>query len=148
MKNQFAEEFAKLCQIKEQYVAARKVEDAVGKKAARDAMADLEESILAKGQTYSNLYRLYESAQERGNEYLDLEQCYDYRDEAALIASFREYGIETFTFSSRYSSAVESAWMFIQNGCTLKGMVEINSKSKKWEGEGYEKCPAYLFSVN
>ena len=148
MKNQFAEEFARFCQIKEQYLAAKEACDEVGMTAARTEMAALNDSIAAKGQTYRNLYSLYESVQERGNEHIDLCECHDYRDEAALIASFRELGIETFTFSSRYSSAVESAWMFIQNGCTLKGMVEINSNTKKWEGEGYEKCPAYLFSVN
>jgi len=148
MKNTFAEDFAKLCQIKNRYLEAKAANDEAEMAAARAALKVLDDSIDAMGQTYRGLYRLYESAQERGNEHLDLEQCYDYRDEAALIASFREYGIETFTFSSRYSSAVESAWMFIQNGCTLKGIVEINSKTKKWEGDGYEKCPAYLFSVN
>ena len=148
MKNTFAEDFAKLCQIKNRYLEAKSANDEAEMAAARAALKILDDSIDAMGQTYRNLYRLYESAQERGNEHIDLRECYDYRDEAALIASFREYGIETFTFSSRYSSAVESAWMFIQNGCTLKGMVEINSKTKKWEGDGYEKCPAYLFSVN
>lgn len=148
MKNTFAEDFAKLCQIKNRYLEAKAANDEAEMAAARAALKVLDDSIDAMGQTYRNLYRLYESAQERGNEHIDLSECYEYRDEAALIASFRKYGIETFTFSSRWSSAVESAWKFIQNGCTMKGMVEISSQNTTWDGEGYEKRPAYLFSVN
>lgn len=148
MKNQFAADYERLCQLKAQYKEAKAANDEAAMIEARNAKKAFDESIEKKAAAYQNLYSMYESARERGNEYIDLSECYDYRDEAALIASFREYGIETFTFSSRYSSAVESAWMFVQNGCTLKGIVEINSKYRKWEGDGYEKCAAYLFSVN
>lgn len=148
MKNQFAEEFARYSRIKEQYDAANKANDASGKKAAADAMVAFRQSISDKGQTYCDLYEKYEEAMERGNEYIDLSECYEYRDEAALISSFREHGIEKFTFSSGWSSAVESAWLFIQNGCTLVGMVEINSRFTSIDGDGFEKRHAYLFSVN
>lgn len=148
MKNTFAEDFARLCRIKNRYLEAKAANDETEMEAARAALKVLDNSIDAMGQTYRNLYRLFESAQERGNAHIDLCNPHDYRDEAALIASFREYGIETFTFSSRWSSAVESAWKFIQNGCTMIGMVEISSENTTWDGEGYEKCPAYLFSVN
>ena len=66
---------------------------------------------------------------------------------ATLIASFREYGVEAFTFSSGWSSATESAWAFLQNGCTLAGMVEINGKHKAFGSNEYEKRPAFLFRV-
>ena len=120
--------------------------------AAREALVQFEEMMSLKGQVYRDIYRMYENSLERCNDRLDLCETYDYEDEVALIASFRENGVEEFTFSSRWSSAVESAWKFIQNGCTLVGMIEINGRFKlrsyDMVCEGYEKVPAYLFRVN
>ena len=64
-----------------------------------------------------------------GNERIDISELHEYQDAATLIASFREYGVEAFTFSSGWSSAAESAWAFLQNGCALAGMVEISGNS-------------------
>ena len=75
---------------------------------------------------------------------------FDYRqvlDIETLIASFSEYGVEAFTFSSGWSSATGSAWAFLQNGCTLAGMAEINGPHKAFGSDEYEKRPAFLFRV-
>ena len=82
-----------------------------------------------------------------GNEYIDLSELHEYRDAKELIDSFREYGVEAFTFSSGWSSATGSAWTFLQNGCTLTGMVEINGPHKALGSDTYEKRPAFLFRV-
>ena len=147
MKNTFEAIYQKHEEIKARFHAATAEKNAEGMEQARTQHQTLEEAIEIKGATFAIMYDLYKSARERGNEHIDISECYEYRNEAALIDDFRECGIDAFTFSSSWSSAVESAWAFIQNGCTLMGMVEINSKTKNWEGDGYEKRHAYLFKV-
>ena len=107
----------------------------------------LEASIQAQGKPFELLYSLYAAAMKVGNEHIDISELHEYQDAATLIASFREYGVEAFTFSSGWSSATESAWAFLQNGCTLAGMVEINGKHKAFGSDEYEKRPAFLFRV-
>ena len=148
MKNTFEAIYQQIEELKARFQTAKAADDVEGMEKARAERKALGEAIEAKGATFAWMYNFYESARQRGNEHIDISECYDYRDEAALIASFRECGIETFTFSSGWSSAVESAWKFTQNGCTLMGMVEINSQTKTWDGDGYEKRHAYLFKVN
>lgn len=147
MKNTFEALYQQHKEFKALFQTAKAANDAEGMDKIRAERNALMESIEAKGAAFARIFDLYESAKDRGNDYIDICECYDYRDEAALIACFREYGIDTFTFSSGWSSAVESAWAFIQNGCTLMGMVEINAKTKNWEGDAYEKRHAYLFKV-
>ena len=65
-----------------------------------------------------------------------------------MIKTLRALGFRKFTFSSAWSSAVETAWLFIKNGCLLEGMVEIKSKHKDFETDEYEKIHAYLFNLN
>ena len=107
----------------------------------------LNEKVAANGRAYARLYELYADARERGNDYIDLSEIYDYKDEAQLIADMREYGIEAFTFSSSWTQALESAWLFTQNGCTLEGMVEINDRCKVILSDEYEKRHALMFRV-
>lgn len=147
MKNTFEAIYQKHEEIKARFQAAKAEKNVEAMEQARAEHHQLEESIELKGTTFATMYDLYKSARERGNEHIDISECCEYRNEAALIADFRECGIDTFTFSSSWSSAVESAWVFIQNGCSLMGMVEINAKTKNWEGDAYEKRHAYLFKV-
>ena len=147
MKNTFEAIYQKHEEIKTRFQTAKAEKNSEAMEQARTEHQQLEEAIELKGVTFATMYDLYKSARERGNEHIDISECYEYRHEAALIADFRECGIDTFTFSSSWSSAVESAWAFIQNGCSLMGMVEINAKTKNWEGDDYEKRHAYLFKV-
>ena len=55
--------------------------------------------------------------------------------------------MKTFTFSSTWSSAVETAWLFVQNGCKLEGLVQINGTCQAFMREEYERVPAYVFSI-
>lgn len=145
MKNIFAEDIKKELEIKASYHAAETEE---GREAARQAYQEWKETVIAKGEEYGRIYKMLSDAAELGNEYIDLSECHEYRDEKGLIELFRKYGIERFTFSSGWSSAVDSAWIFVENGCTVEGMVEINTQFKAWGSDEYEKRHGYLFKVN
>ena len=130
------------------YDEAKRNNDENGMNAAREAYQTWEKVIGAKDQTYINLYRLYRDAQKRGNELIDLSDVVWDNQVEPLIASFREYGIERFTFSSGWSSAVETAWLFTELGCKLEGLVEINGQTKAFMSDELKKVHGYLFSVN
>ena len=56
-KNIFAEEYAQEMAIKAQYHEAKKTGSKEGQEAARDAYHELEEQIVAKGNSYARIYR-------------------------------------------------------------------------------------------
>ena len=147
MKRLFAETYAKDQEIEARYDAAELKNDQAAMEQARADHFALEADIQAQGKPFELLYSLYAAAMKVGNEYIDLSELHEYRDATELIDSFREYGVEAFTFSSDWSSATESAWAFLQNGCTLAGMVEINGPHKAFGSDEYEKRPAFLFRV-
>ena len=64
-----------------------------------------------------------------------------------LIAAMRENGIEKFTFSSGWSHAVETAWLFQEAGYALEGLVEIYSRYTALGSDEHEKAHGYLFRV-
>lgn len=147
MNRLFAETYAKDQEIEARYDAAElKNDQTVMEQAHADHFA-LEASIQAQSKLFELLYSLYAAAMKVGNQYIDISEPHEYQDVATLIASFREYGVEAFTFSSGWSSATESAWAFLQNDCTLAGMVEINGPHKAFGSDTYEKRPAFLFRV-
>lgn len=135
-------------QIKARYDEAQAHNNNEGMEAARKSYKQLSERIEKQGAGYAKVYRLYQEAVDCGNEYIDLNDVVWEKDAAALIQSFRENGVEHFTFSSTWSSAVETAWLFAENGCTLEGLLQINSPHKAFGSEEYEKVPAYLFAVH
>ena len=147
MNKDFKAIYQRAAELKTRFQTAKTEKNTEAMDQVRSEREALGKSIEAKGADFALMYDYYEDARQRGNEHIDISECYEYRDEAALIASFRACGIHSFTFSSGWSSAVEAAWAFIQNGCTLMGMIEINAKTKTWDGDSYEKCPAYLFSI-
>ena len=147
MNRLFAETYAKDQEIEARYDAAELKNDQAAMEQARTDHFALEASIQAQGKPFELLYSLYAAAMKVGNQYIDLSELHEYRDTKELIDSFREYGVEAFTFSSGWSSATESAWAFLQNGCTLAGMVEINGPHKALGSDTYEKRPAFLFRV-
>ena len=112
---------------------------------AKADMRSLNEEIGAKGDAYAFVYRLYQEMKEAGNEHIDLHDTI--RDEAKMIETLRNLGVESFTFSSGWSSAVESAWIFQENGCRLQGLIELNSPHMNWFTGTREKVHGYLFSI-
>ncbi|MCD8013320.1 MAG: hypothetical protein LUG99_09110 [Lachnospiraceae bacterium] len=145
IQNNFAQEYEtyKVCEA--EYDSAA---DEAGKEAARQKVRGLLDSMADKPEGYNRMFNMYKDAKERGNEYIDVSECIWDRDVEPMVSRFRSFGITHFTFSSTWSSAVETAWLFTQNGCTLEGIVEINSQYSNFGGEGYEKAHGYLFKVN
>ena len=133
-------------ELKAAFTEAEKANDEAKQTEIRKAYEDLKEAVRAEGKAYANLISLYTDMKRRGNNYIDLADSYSYQDEEALIESFRTYGIDHFTFSSSWSSAVESAWNFQEAGCKLEGLVEINGQNEIFMKAGeFEKRHAYLF---
>ena len=145
MMNIFEEAYNKIQEAKKAYAAATN-------EAEQDAARALYKQVTTKldglSSTEQRIWRAYETAKDCGNEYIDLNDAI--RDEAVegLVACMKEYGIEAFTFSSTWSSAVETAWLFQKAGCTLAGLLEINSQHKAFMSDEYEKVHCYLFKVN
>lgn len=129
------------------YQKAKAAGDKEGMNKARDAHNEHEAALEEKGKEYCWVYCLFEEMQKRENEYIDLHDAMQDEKVPTYIESLRRHGIKYFTFSSSWSSAVETAWIFTQNGCSLKGLVEINSQYKNFMGDGYEKAHGYLFEI-
>lgn len=146
MKNIFADLYQQHKDLKARFEAAKAQADNAGMEQARADHRTFRDAIDANGSDFAILYGLYQDAMDAGNEYIDICEVYQYSNEAALIANFREYGITAFTFSSGWSSAIKSAWEFTQHGCTLQGMVQINSGYTDYNDEP-EKRSAFLFKV-
>lgn len=143
------EDYSRYEAINEAYKAAGESEEA-GKK-ARAKYQELLEEVRTEGKDYGNLMRLYTEMKERGNAYIDIKDPSEYRDEAHMIETMRTYGIKAFTFTSGWSSAMESLWELEQAGAKNQGMVEVNGSktydfSKK--EETFEKKHGFLFTID
>ena len=141
---EFEKDYAEFEEIKKMFDSAG---DEQEKDAARLHYKEWSDGITAKGQEYSEFFRFYKDAREDGNEYIDLHDTL--RDEKieGLVASFRKYGVEKFTFSSTWSSAVKTAWLFTLCGCRAEGMMEVNSNYTKPLSSEREKIPAFVFRI-
>jgi hypothetical protein len=144
-KNNLAVDYARYEDIKAQFDAAETEED---KAVARETYGALMADIATKGKDYMWVFRLYDDAKAKGNEYIDLHDALQDEQVEGLINSLRKNGIEKFTFSSTWSSAVKTAWLIQKNGCTLEGLVEINSAHPDSFNSEYEKVPGYLFCIH
>ena len=117
MMNIFEEVYRGIQEAKKAYAAAAST-------AEQDAARAIYKQATAKLDGLSNteqrIWNAYETAKDCGNEYIDLNDTI--RDDAVegLVACMKKYGIEAFTFSSTWSSAVETAWLFQQAGCTCR----------------------------
>ena len=106
---------------------------------------ELLEEVRAEGETFGDMMRLYSEMKQQGNSRLDLSGIY--RKPEEVIRIFREFGVKEFTFSSTWSSAIQTSWAFTQLGCTLKGMTEVHGTKRDFQTGEYEKVPAFLFSL-
>ena len=128
------------------YDSAKAAGDEAGMEKARNEYQVMEKEILeTEDSDFGFVYRLYKQMKECGNKYIDLSIAI--HDEIEVLWILRKYGFEHFTFSSGWSSAVESAWIFQQNGCRLEGLIELNSIHKDWITGEREKVHGYLFSI-
>ena len=145
MMNIFEEAYRGIQEAKKAYAAATNT-------AEQDAARAIYKQATAKldglSSTEKRIWSAYETDKDCGNEYLDLNDTIRDDEVEDLVACMKEYGITAFTFSSTWSSAVETAWLFQKAGCTLAGLIEINSQYKAFMNDEYEKAHGYLFKLN
>lgn len=142
-KNIFETAYAQVQELKKAYDAA--TEEARKEKIRADH-AGLMKRIEEMGTAACRIWREYETARDNGNTRLDISEAVWDKDVKELISCMRENGIREFTFSSTWSSAVETAWLFTKNGCELGGLVEVNGSVSHLTRER-EKKHGYLFKV-
>lgn len=131
-------------ELEKKFDAAEKVGDAQTMQACRDAYQELVKEVRVEGKDFGDMMRLYSEMKQQGNSRLDLSGTY--RKPEEVIRIFREFGVKEFTFSSTWSSAIQTSWAFTQLGCTLKGMTEVHGTKRDFQTGEYEKVPAFLFS--
>ncbi len=134
-------------EIHNAYDTADEQNDEAGKVAAREAYHAWKDKAIAEGEDFWRVLQMYQDAKKRGNECIDIHDVIWDKDVPALIERLRKAGIKKFTFSSTWSSTVETAWLFLQNGCKLEGMAEINGTCQAFMSDEYERVPAYVFSI-
>ena len=136
--------YSKVQDIHKKYSEAQTLED---RKKVRSDHNALMEDVEKHGEYFCRIWREYESSKDCGNPYIDINDVVLDKDVEKLISCMRENGIDKFTFSSRWSGSVETAWLFQKAGCKLEGLVEINSRIKDYMNDEYEKVHGYLFSI-
>lgn len=144
-KNIFEEAYAGIQEAKKAFDAAT---DEAGKEAARALYRKAKAPLEGLSNAEQRLWNAYETSKDCGNEYLDINDPVSDEAARALVESMRELGLEAFTFSSTWSSAVETAWLFQKAGCTLAGLIEIHNQYKAFGTDEYEKAHGYLFKLN
>ena len=146
MKHTLEQVYTREAELERAYEAAKAAGDEAGMEKARKEYQAMENEVLeTEDSDFGFAFRLYKQMKECGNEYIDLSIAI--HDEVGVLQTLRKYGFEHFTFSSGWSSAVESAWIFQQNGCRLLGLIELNSIHKDWTTGEREKVHGYLFSI-
>ena len=133
--------------IKKQFDICKEIGDEAGKKNAIAAHSDFIDGLRANGDGYARVYGYVSDSVERGNDYIDVSECIFEKDVPAFADLFKKFGVDRFTFSSSWSSAVNVAWVFQQNGYKVVGLIEINSPYTNWETDEREKTPAYLLEL-
>ena len=145
MKNIFEETYKGIQEAKKAYDEATNKE---GQEAARAIYRKATEGLDRLSKMEMKIWNYYEATKDCGNEYIDINDIIYDSEVETLVACMKECGIEAFTFSSTWSSAVETAWLFQKAGCTLAGLIEINSQYKTFGTDEYETAHGYLFKVN
>lgn len=134
--------------IHEAYNTAEKNDDINGIEKARADYDTWRAGIIANGRAYTKIYNYYEDARTVGNKYIDIHDTINDDEIKDLVAEMRALGIDRFTFSSGWTKAVETAWLFQQNGCSVDGIVEVNTRYKAFMSTEWEKTHGFLFKVN
>lgn len=112
----------------------------------RNERLKIEKGIEGLGYIPNKVWAYYEVSRDNGNDYLNIDDTVWDSEIAPLVKCFRELGIEHFTFSLTWSSAVETAWQFKMNGCEVEDLVEVYGSKSHITGKR-EKKPAYKFVV-
>lgn len=147
MESSFEKNYAREQEIRRMHDEAKAYGSGEGMADAVEAYRDFRSGIMAERDIYARIYRLYSQARNRGNRYVDISDDLDAENAGEMADAFRRHGIEKFTYSSCWSGAARAAWQFIQHGCILEGMLEINGPHTEIGSDKHEKVYGYVFSV-
>ena len=139
--NRFEELYCKVQELRKLYNEGEKEK-------AHQSCNELKETIKTEENGFRKIWTMYEKARENQNMYIDFNEVIWDNEVQSIIKTLRDNGIEKFTFSSTWTSAVKTAWLFTQNGCTLEGLTEINEGYEDFITGKMKKTPAYLFKLN
>ena len=139
--NRFEELYCKVQELRKLYNEGEKEK-------AQQSYSELKETIKSEENGFRKIWTMYEKARENQNMYIDFNEVIWDNEIQSIIKILRDNGIEKFTFSSTWTSAVKTAWLFTQNGCTLEGLTEINEGYEDFITGKMKKAPAYLFKLN
>ncbi|WP_278558885.1 DUF7698 family protein [Acidaminococcus intestini] len=107
---------------------------------ARDEYRDLMEAVRIEGECFFAMFRMYSEMKEAGNTLLNVLD--DYNPEN-IMKLFKACEIARFTYSSSWSDALKTAYVFEQSGYRIDGMTEINRGSRN----NKKKTPALVFEM-
>lgn len=107
---------------------------------AVDEYKDLMEAVRIEGKCFCAMFRMYSEMKEDGNTLLNVPDNYN---PEGIMKLFKACEIVRFTYSSRWSGALETAYVFEQSGYRIDGMTEINGGSRN----NNKKIPALVFEM-
>lgn len=111
----------------------------------RDAVT---ERLEAEGQDFCWMFRLMLTARRCGRDFPDLAGSIQDDRIPQMIATFRKFGVPSFTISSGYSNMNKTVWAFKQHGAALNGITEIVAdEMARFGSEEPVKTPAFSFIV-
>ena len=139
--NKFEKLYARMQELKKLYNEGEKEK-------AQQSYSKLKETIKNEENGFRTIWTMYEKARDNQNMYIDFNEVIWDNEVPSIIKTLRDNGIEKFTFSSTWSSAVKTAWLFKENGCTLEGLTEVNEGYEDFITGKMKKTPAYLFKLN
>lgn len=139
----FEADYQREKEIKKHYKEAQTQAE---KSAAGEEMKAFDHYLTAEmGREYTYVYELYEYARTRGNRHINVEDLRN-RKPAQFVELMRKYGIEVFTFSSRWSGMIDDLAEFLKAGCAFCGIAEINTNYRR-ALNGYETDNAIIFYI-
>jgi hypothetical protein len=140
----FEEAYKFIQEMKETY---KDCEDEAKLEEGRKTIREMIDELVEHDNVNLEVWRDYEDALNKGNDYLDIN--HNIRDEHVkpFVDCMQKQGLTHFTMSSTWSSMVELAWLFQQEGCEVVGMAEVVDITNTFTNETESK-PAFLFKVN
>ena len=141
--NIFEETYEKFQQLK---IVGRTAKSDNEKEEARQLLSKVISCTEKFGFYDCYIWREYENSRDCGNSKLNLAEIIWNHQISGIVACMKANDIKEFTFSGTYSNALETAWLFQQEGCVLEGMVKIFSTYTDANGE-HTEVPALLFKI-
>ena len=92
------------------------------------------------------VFEFYAEAKERENDLIDI-NVWSAGNVPMLLEELRGCGITHITVSSSWSGLPELMWAFVENDCTVMGMVQINRYYRDWKAGKFPKMPAFLVKI-